>query len=94
MNSVLEKNLEWENLKTKQSFRLFFHGQFIGRCKPNPKYSFRDLAKLSDIDSSTLSQILRGKRLLSLVILRFYKEGLGHQLGISLYPLTNINKGK
>ena len=77
MNLVLDKNLELEDLKTKQTFRLFLQGQFIERCKRNPKYSLRAFAKLLEVDASTLSQILREKRSISVVLQRSFLERLG-----------------
>lgn len=46
-------------------FRLWLQKQFADRCKKNPRYSLRAFAKNLDIDASSLSQILSGKRKLS-----------------------------
>ena len=43
-------------------FRSFLQLEIVQRCKTNPQYSVRAFAKLLKIDSSTLSQILRGRR--------------------------------
>lgn len=43
-------------------FRDFLQAEFIQRCRKNTRYSLRAYAKSLQIDHSTLSQILRGKR--------------------------------
>ncbi|MNK51262.1 hypothetical protein D3C87_701600 [compost metagenome] len=49
----------------KSYFRLWLQRQFTERCKRNARYSLRAFAKALDIDASSLSQILGGKRPLS-----------------------------
>lgn len=44
------------------SFRLWLQRQFTERCKRNPRYSLRAFAKNLDMEASSLSQILSGKR--------------------------------
>lgn len=46
-------------------FRLWLQKQFTERCKKNARYSLRAFAKNLDLDASSLSQILSGKRNLS-----------------------------
>ncbi len=46
-------------------FRLWLQRQFTERCKRNARYSLRAFAKSLEIDASSLSQILSGKRPLS-----------------------------
>ncbi len=46
-------------------FRLWLQKQFTERCKRNARYSLRAFAKTLDLDASSLSQILSGKRKLS-----------------------------
>jgi uncharacterized protein (TIGR02147 family) len=46
-------------------FRLWLQKQFTERCKKNARYSLRAFAKSLELDASTLSQILSGKRKLS-----------------------------
>lgn len=46
-------------------FRLLLQDEFSRRCRINPRYSVRAFARQLDLDSSTLSQILSGKRNLS-----------------------------
>jgi len=43
-------------------FRLFLQAEIASRCSGNPEYSLRAFAKSLDIDHSTLSQLVRGKR--------------------------------
>jgi uncharacterized protein (TIGR02147 family) len=47
------------------SFRLRLQSELARRCTDNPHYSLRALALDLDIDHSSLSQILRGKRALT-----------------------------
>ncbi len=47
------------------TFRLYLQAELARRCSTNPQYSLRSFALQLKIDHSTLSQILRGKRLLS-----------------------------
>lgn len=46
----------------KKIFRLWLQKQFTERCKKNPRYSLRAFAKHLNLDASSLSQILSGKR--------------------------------
>jgi transcriptional regulator with XRE-family HTH domain len=46
-------------------FRLWLQKQFSERCKKNSRYSLRAFAKNLELDPSTLSQVLSGKRKLS-----------------------------
>lgn len=46
-------------------FRLWLQKQFTDRCKKNARYSLRAFAKYLEIDPSSLSQILGGKRNIS-----------------------------
>lgn len=48
-----------------QNFRDFLQSEFILRCRKNPRYSVRAFARSLNVDHSTLSQILRGKRSLT-----------------------------
>lgn len=43
-------------------FRLWLQKQFTDRCQKNTRYSLRAFAGLLDVDASTISQILSGKR--------------------------------
>jgi uncharacterized protein (TIGR02147 family) len=40
----------------------YLHNEYIKRCQKNPSYSLRAFAKALNLDNSTLSQIIRGKR--------------------------------
>lgn len=61
-NTVIIKNAS----EAGQSiFRLWLQKQFTERCKKNARYSLRAFAKTLDLDASSLSQILSGKRKLS-----------------------------
>jgi transcriptional regulator with XRE-family HTH domain len=59
----LQNTNQSENLP--QDFRQWLQREFMSRCKKNPKYSLRAFANLLNKDSSTLSQILAGKRRVS-----------------------------
>lgn len=52
-------------VSTYSTFRLYLQAELARRCSTNPQYSLRSFALQLRIDHSTLSQILRGKRLLS-----------------------------
>lgn len=45
-------------------FRLFLQNEFVRRCRNNPRYSLRAFARTLQVDDSTLSKILNGKRVL------------------------------
>ena len=47
-------------------FRLFLQAELGRRCDKNPQYSLRAFAKYLGIDHATISQLLRGKRSLTL----------------------------
>lgn len=47
-------------------FRIFLHREFLQRCQANKNYSLRAFARDIGIDHSTLSQILRGKRVITM----------------------------
>jgi uncharacterized protein (TIGR02147 family) len=46
-------------------FRYFLQAELARRCARNAQYSLRAFAKFLDVDHSTLSQIIRGKRRLT-----------------------------
>lgn len=48
-----------------ESFRLWLQSKFTEKCKKNSRYSLRSFAKTLNIEASSLSQILNGKRKLS-----------------------------
>jgi uncharacterized protein (TIGR02147 family) len=52
------------------SFRAFLQSEFARRCSANSQYSLRAYAMHLDIDHSTLSQLLRGKRPLTEKMIR------------------------
>lgn len=47
------------------SFRHFLQAELVRRCNRNRQYSLRAFAKFLELDHSTLSQLLRGKRRLT-----------------------------
>ena len=62
------------------TFRLYLQAELARRCSTNPQYSLRSFALQLKVDHSTLSQILRGKRLLSDRMIR----KLGERLALDL----------
>ncbi|MBI1853189.1 MAG: TIGR02147 family protein [Planctomycetes bacterium] len=60
------------------SFRLLLQAELARRCAANVQYSLRAFAMHLDVDHSTLSQILRGKRALTEKTI----ESLGNHLGL------------
>ena len=61
------------------SFRLRLQSELAERCASNPQYSLRSFALHLDVDHSTLSQLLRGKRKLTEASIR--KLGSALKLG-------------
>lgn len=51
--------------KTYTSFRLWLQKEFTDRCRRNGRYSLRAFAKLLQMEPSSVSQILSGKRIAS-----------------------------
>lgn len=43
-------------------FRLWLQSELMGRCNRNPRYTLRSFAALLEMDSSTVSQLISGKR--------------------------------
>lgn len=85
------ENITTETLSQERTaFRLWLQKQFTERCKRNSRYSLRAFAKAIDVDASSLSQILSGKRKLSKKAI----EGICEKLSVSpkelqLFGLTN-----
>jgi uncharacterized protein (TIGR02147 family) len=50
---------------TASSFRIYLQTELARRCSTNRQYSLRSFALQLDVDHSTLSQVLRGKRRLT-----------------------------
>lgn len=63
MHSELE-NSQSENVE-KKDFAVFLQNEFVRRLKNNPRYSMRAFAEFLGIHSGSLSQILKGKRVVS-----------------------------
>lgn len=61
------------------SFRLFLQSELAQRCARNPNYSLRAFAMHLDVDHSTLSQWLRGRRTITARSI----ESIGATLGLS-----------
>jgi hypothetical protein len=60
-------------------FRLYLQSELARRCAANPQYSLRSFALQLNINHSTLSQLLRGKRMLTPHTI----AALGERLGLS-----------
>lgn len=58
------------------SFRIRLQDELAARCATNLQYSQRSFAQHLDIDHSTLSQLLRGKRKLTEAAIRRLGSGL------------------
>lgn len=56
------------------SFRAYLQSEFARRCSANGNYSLRSFAMQLEIDHSTLSQLLRGKRTLTEKMIRRLSE--------------------
>lgn len=61
----------------KHGYRSWLQQEFVDRCRKNPTYSIRAFAKLLNTNSSSLSQILSGKRNASLKMVTRFSEILG-----------------
>ena len=69
-----------------EAFRRWLQRELAERCEANPQYSLRAFARDLDVDHSSLSQILRGRRRLSeRVVLDF-----GRRLGIEEAALAAV----
>ncbi len=77
----MQKNPGNEQLE----FRVWLQDEFSRRCRTNSSYSLRAFAKQLDFDSSTLSQILSGKRKVSDKIVQKVYDKLGQP------PIKNEN---
>ncbi len=62
-------------------FRIWLQTEFTRRCRVNSRYSIRAFAKQLDINQSTLTQILNGKRKVS----RKFIERLEHKIGVKFH---------
>jgi uncharacterized protein (TIGR02147 family) len=51
-----------QTIQEHSDFRLWLQEEYTKRCGKNPSYSLRAFAALLDLDSSSVSQILTGKR--------------------------------
>lgn len=65
METETTTNIKNAGEDERSIFRLWLQKQFTERCKKNARYSLRAFAKTLDLDASSLSQILSGKRKLS-----------------------------
>tara|TARA_B100001248_G_scaffold251745_2_gene227202 strand:- start:23428 stop:24207 length:780 start_codon:yes stop_codon:yes gene_type:complete len=72
--------------KSISNFQKFLEQEYLKRLGKNSSYSIRAFAKDININDSTLSQILRGKRNLS----KKKQEEIGLKLGLSLAALRKI----
>jgi uncharacterized protein (TIGR02147 family) len=58
-------------------FRFWIQSELMQRCKRNPSYSLRSFAALLDMDPSSISQIISGKRQASVKVITKICERLG-----------------
>lgn len=81
-----------QNYETKKNrpanFRLLLQGELIERCQRNPKYSLRSFAKFLRVSPSALSDMLNGKRNVTLASI----EKLGLALGLSLFEIAQFQQ--
>lgn len=77
----------------KLCFRIWLQNKFTDRCKRNPKYSLRAFALSLNVNPSSLSQILSGKRIISKKIMNnFCKLLLAGPKELKIFGLIE-NKG-
>ncbi len=60
-----QNSQDWPRAVPEESFRLRLQTELGRRCADNPRYSLRAFAAWLDVDHSTLSQLLRGRRKLT-----------------------------
>lgn len=70
----------------KDDFKNYIRSELIRRCRKNPRYSLRAFAKNLEMDSSTLSKILNGKRSLG----RKAIHNIGVKLGLKPSEIRNL----
>lgn len=73
-------------------YRIWLQNEYTNRCKRNSRYSIRAFASFLEIDSSSLSQILSGKRKISQKTLDRFTEKLGKpeiEIEFSQMPKTS-----
>jgi transcriptional regulator with XRE-family HTH domain len=88
-----ELNIFQVNLNERQraSFRIWLQKQFTERCRRNSRYSLRAFAKALDMDPSTLSQILSGKRNVSKNIIKIICDRLSASpKEMSIFGLSSL----
>ncbi len=69
------------------TFKSYLEAELVRRCERNPHYSLRAFANFLDIDHSTLSQLIRGKRKITSAM----QERLGQKLGLGPKELKNFD---
>lgn len=69
-------------------FRLTIKNEFLKRKKKNPNYSIRSFAKFLNVEHSSLTQIISGKRPLSDKMC----QRIGHALGYSSIKMRTLKK--
>lgn len=52
-------------IESTQKFQVWLQKEFSEKCRKNPRYSLRAFARLLEMDASSVSQILSGKRRVS-----------------------------
>ena len=74
--------------QTQSSFKSLLESEYLRRLRKNPKYSIRAFARSLDMNDSTLSQILRGKRNISPKKV----TDVGLKLGLSLSEINSFHE--
>lgn len=80
------KTLDFQNL----SFRSRLQEELLNRCRRNPKYSLRSFAKSLGMSPSVVSELLNGKRKLTLKSI----ERIGLALGLSVAEIESFQKNQ
>ena len=62
--------------KSQTTYSLWLQNEYTQRCKRNPRYSLRSFARLLEMDPSSVSQIMTGKRNASHKVLNHLFERL------------------
>lgn len=73
-------------------FRLWLQTELTQRCQKNPRYSLRAFSQLLNMDASSVSQILSGKRQVSIKVIDKICESLGAPPIQKKAFLQNLNR--
>lgn len=83
-----------ETTQLHDEFRLWLQTELMSRCKKNPRYTLRSFAALLEMDSSSVSQLISGKRRASKKVISKICERLSVDQKKQSQFLSKIKKTK